>query len=312
MVMSDRQESVLLSEEELRRELTALARKNKCFSAAAVIAFVVAAAMILLGFTQGISLLLCVPFIVVGGVFLCLNNATRRKLKGYLSSHIVYGVLNEVFELKTYQPNAGISGSVIRSAGLIDTWDRVQGSDYVEGKYRNLDVCFSDVHLEKEEVHVDSKGHTTTSWVTKFKGLWLTCRLNRPIPYKLRIRENAERMLLGGYAKSRSDVETENIEFNQKFQILTSDPHTAFYVLTPHFMEYIVSADRSAQGRMYLCFSGDVVHIAIHTNQDAFELKAGENVADLDGVRARVRSEVKYVTDILDELRKNEYLFSEE
>ena len=72
-------------------------------------------------------------------------------------------------------------------------------------------------------------------------------------------------------------METENLAFNEQFQILTNDAHSAFYTLTPHFMEHILSADNMANGRTMLCFDEDRVHIAIDNNRDSFEIKKGSD-----------------------------------
>ncbi|NLA87235.1 MAG: DUF3137 domain-containing protein [Clostridiales bacterium] len=113
----------------------------------------------------------------------------------------------------------------------------------------------------------------------------------------MRIRERS-RGLLGGYERSQTDVETENINFSKKFQILTGDPHTAFYILTPHFMEYILSLDQRANGQTYMSFVGERVYIAVNTGRDSF--KASRGAMNASALQERIKSEVRYITDIID------------
>ena len=105
----------------------------------------------------------------------------------------------------------------------------------------------------------------------------------------------------------KSDVETENEEFNKKYQILTKDAHTAFYILTPHFMEYILKADLMAEGQTYICFDSYHVYVAINNGRDMFEMKhKNESVEELKG---RIEKEIDYLTGVVDELMENKYLF---
>jgi hypothetical protein len=134
----------------------------------------------------------------------------------------------------------------------------------------------------------------------------------KPLAHMLRLRERKQRKLGDGYKKTKDDVDTENEAFNAKFEILTSDPHTAFYVLTPHFMEAIVAADERANARTYLCFMGSKIHIAVDTGRDSFEAKRGADIKNLPALRERIKGEVKYITEIADELLQNKYLFGEE
>jgi hypothetical protein len=172
-------------------------------------------------------------------------------------------------------------------------------------------MTFSDIHLE--DVTTDSDGDEHRE--TVFKGQWLICGLGKKLPATVRIREKLERQgvakrLFGDRANEKSDIVTDNAAFNQQFQIQTDDPHTAFYVLTPHFMEFIVAADMQAHARTYLCFSDDSVQIAIHNGYDSFEIgKNSAEIKDIPVLRQRIQREIGYITSILDELFKNEYLF---
>jgi len=139
-----------------------------------------------------------------------------------------------------------------------------------------------------------------------FKGQWIICGLKKELAAPLRLRERYV-----GVIAMKSDVETEHVAFNEKYQILTSDPHTAFCILTPHFMEYIINVDKQADAQTYFKFAGNEVHIALFNRRDLFEVNAkeilgGKSVAE---IRERIREDVKYITDVIDELLINDYLF---
>ncbi|MDR0424590.1 MAG: DUF3137 domain-containing protein [Clostridiales Family XIII bacterium] len=273
--------------------------------------------------TTGAILLLLVLSGVLVLIWKCLNALyARHEKRLQLKSETVQGALEEVFPGCSYDPRRCLDREFISGTRLINDWNELSGNDYVSGAYKGHSIEMSDIHLVKHERtrQRNSKGHWVEkeTRVTRFSGQWVACKLDKPLPGMLRLRENVEhhgamKMLFGERRRTKDDVETENVAFNSQFQILTGDPHTAFYVLTPHFMEYIVSADRKAGGRTCLCFSGQWVHIAVHNNRDAFELKWGNKDAkDIPAYKARIRQEIDYITGILDELFRNEKLFSKE
>ena len=261
------------------------------------------------------------------GIFSYLK--AKKQEKRDVKHSIVNAALSEIFEDCVYNPEGSINRERIRDASLIDEWDegrdnydantdfRFTGNDYFIGKYKGREVECCDVEVTKHYtvIDTDDDGNETErkESETSFKGVWMICRTDMPIPAMLRIRGNADMPLLFRFiAKripARSDVKTENLDFNKQFQILTCDSHSAFYVLTPHFMEHILSADKQTYGRTMLCFSGDSIHIAIHNGRDPFEIKKSSEVKDPDALKQRVFGEINYLTGILDELFRNDKLF---
>jgi hypothetical protein len=258
------------------------------------------------------------PFVMVGGGALsaCLIAITshhKKRLKSLVSNNIVRGVLSDTFDLTHYAPGCHIGQSTITESALIQrNWNTLSGSDLVEGSYKGVRFRFSDIHLEMVTRSKNGKRH-----VTVFKGQWLIIELSKVLPWSLQLRS---RTAVG--KRIKSDIETENIEFNKKFQIKCGDPHTAFYILTPHFMEYIMSAKNKANrqsqlrtnAQTHMNFSGQSVQIALHNGRDLFEpcsrrLFAKDNIAAL---RKQMQWDADYITGIIDELLLNENLFKKE
>lgn len=227
-----------------------------------------------------------------------------RKLKTLLGQSITMPVLQEIFEVHEYLPDKGIDERIIYAADLVESWDRYSGSDLLRGKYRGLNILYSDIHLEREEIDTDSEGSTTTHYVTVFRGQWMICDFHKQLPATLHLKAKGRSQLF----KPKSDIETENAAFNKRYQIKTRDGHTAFYVLTPHFMEYIMQAGEIANAPTSFCFSGSQVHIAIDSRHDSLELKRVK-LDSVDKIRNKFRNELKYVTNILDLLLLNENIY---
>ena len=240
---------------------------------------------------------------------------------------VVTETLSDVFAKCIYDPKGSISRDTIKNADLIDDWkeslnsERVDytGNEYFSGKYKGVGVECCDVEVIRywTETETDSDGRQTESEhsETCFRGIWMICELDKPIPAVVRIREKKDMPQLLKFARkrvhSKSDIETENLAFNEQFQILTNDAHSAFLILTPHYMEQILLAESKAHGRMLLRFAGNRVHIAIHNGRKSFEVKRISELNDIEALKRRIQGEVRYLTEILDELFKSTSLFGE-
>ncbi len=299
--------AVRLNDAELAGQLAALNQKANTMK---ILALVCVIAVFVLWIAHP---LLGAAMFIPAAVFAVMSASAGSKAKTLLANNITRDILSGVFDECIYGAQYRLPDETLRETGLFK-WDRASGSDLISAKYKGHTVNFSDIELEEEVESEDSDGNTTTSYVTKFKGQWMILELGREVPAKLRLRENIERTgklsrkLFGDRIENKSDVTTENEAFNKRFQILTEDPHSAFYILTPHFMEFITHADNAANAETDLCFIENRVHIACHTGKDSFELQKNDG-ANLDAVRARMKSELRYITSIADELLQNEYLF---
>lgn len=248
---------------------------------------------------------------IVSGFFGLNAMFYKNRLKCLVSSNIVRGVLSDTFELTHYAPGCHIGQSTIKESMLIQrNWNNLSGSDMVEGFYKGVRFRFSDIHLEQVTRSKNGKKR-----VTVFKGQWLIIGLAKTLPWSLQLRS---RLSVGKRAKS--NIETENMEFNSRFQIQCGDPHTAFYILTPHFMEYILNAKSKASTRpgyradaqTHMNFCGKEVHVALHNGRDLFEpcgrkLFATDNITAL---RMQMEWDVNYIKSIIEELLLNENLFA--
>ena len=128
----------------------------------------------------------------------------------------------------------------------------------------------------------------------RFRGQWIILDMHRELTSDLCIFEDGR--------KKKGQVETENEAFNKKFGVACENEHDAFYILTPHLMDHIMTLDERAGGNTYMCFLKEgKVHVAVNSGRDHFELER-LNVSDVGALRRRFRGEVEYVTALVDEL----------
>lgn len=255
------------------------------------------------GYVSGSYVILILILFVLAAISFILLYKIDRKRKKLISENISKALLGEVFEVEKYTYDGYLAETTIKNMGFIGGWNKINGSDHVVGKYKGYDIEFSDVELIKVTHSRDSNGNSSSNETRVFRGPWIIMEHDRELTSDLRIRE---KILFAN--KITSDIETENSAFNDKFQILTEDGHTAFLILTPNFMESITSVDKKGRGTTYMRFYDNKLCIAIYNDKDAFE-SSSRALGDMSLLREEQRSEIKYITDILDELMENDYLF---
>lgn len=240
------------------------------------------------------------------------TSAAKAAIKKDVGNNLVRSALEEVFENVNYQISGRLPNEVLRASDMLPfRWDEAEGNDYIQGTYKGLGIAMSDIRLVAIEKSEDADGHETTTRKEVFKGLWLVCDFGRELSADLVLQEKRGSTRLGKrFFNKKSNVEVDNAAFNEKFTILSHNPHEAFYILTPHMMEFIVAADARAGGDTYMRFSrSGKVYIAVHSGRDAFEANLGAGATDLAGMRQRFVAETRYVTDLIDELRLVDTLY---
>lgn len=252
-----------------------------------------------------------IPALVLTFVFGYQMSKRTESLKKLLSDNIVSGVLNEVFENVEYNAFGRIPSAQVKDAGMVFPfeYDSVRGSDYIKGTYKGLNVELSDVELCHVVSHYDEEMQQWRDEEQKvFMGQWLICDFGKELSGEVHLSANAKAL-----RKQRRDdsVEMENPAFNDRFLVTAADAQEAYYLLTPHMMEYILTAAGKAGGEVYMAFlRGGRLHIAVKTGRDFFEL--GKSQANADGLRQKFLGELRWFTDIIDALRLENSLYRKE
>lgn len=246
--------------------------------------------------------LICLVLAFVFGYRLSKNTAA---LKTLLSGNIVSGVLREVFEDVEYEPFGRIPDGTVRGAGMVFpfAYDSIRGSDHIKAVYRGLRLELGDVELYAADSYYDEElQQWKESEKRVFKGQWLVCDFGRPLPGEVRLSENARALR----RQHKGDcVETESAAFNAHFLVTAEDARAAREVLTPRRMEDILAAADRSGGEVYMAFlRGGQLHVAVQTGRDFFEL--GKGAADVGQLRQKFLCELRWFTDIVDTLCREE------
>ena len=262
-------------------------------------------AMIIIWFFMG-NLVMGLVLLVIALVFGYLSSKSSSTLKKLLSDNIISAVLKEALgDNVEYNPWGKLTPGCM--AFPFD-YNKVDGSDHIKAVYNGLNIELGDIELINETEDTDENGNTQKNSQTFFKGQWLICDFGKELSGEVRLSANDKKLRR---QHKNDSVEMENETFNNRFLVTANNAQEAYYILTPHMMEYILSMADKSGGDVYMSFQRDgKLHVAVKTGRDFFEL--GKSNADVEGLRRKFLGELRWFTDMIDTLRVEDTLYKKE
>ena len=173
------------------------------------------------------------------------------------------------------------------------------------------DFVQADVHIEEKHESRDSDGHTSTTWVTIFRGRWMIFDFNKNFKANIQVSQkwfgNSKVSNWGNKLKYKK-VMMEDEAFNKMFRTYAQNEHDAFYVLTPSLMEKIKQLTNSISGRILLCFIDNKLHVGVQTGEDSFEHGIFSKI-DENQITEEISKDIKLITQFIDDLDLDNDLF---
>ena len=295
------EEKQMMTNEQLESELQSLRSKA---TIAKALTYGSGAAMVLCFITALIPLAIVFIVIALIGGYLLEKNSS--KLKKLLSDNVINGVIKEALgDAVEYNPWGKINpGSMV----FPFSYNCADGSDHIKAVYNGLNIELGDIELidETEDTDIET-GQTETSRNTQFKGQWLTCDFGKELSGEVYISEWTKK----DRRSMKSNVTMDNEQFSKRFCVRADNPQEAYYLLTPHMMEYIITMADKSGGTVYMSFMRNgKMHVAVKTVRDFFEL--GKSNADVGKLRQKFLGELRWFTDIVDTLRVEDTLYKKE
>ena len=294
-------------------ELESLRLKLKSAYIRAIVIIAIVSIISLFILPQLIFFVIVIGIIVVAFSTAKLKREYTQKFKDYF----VLRSLKEYFTDLKYDPDRGMPSSVIASTNMMYMGDRYTSNDYISGKYKDIAFEQADVHIEREETTTDSDGHTTTHYVTIFRGRWMIFDYNKKFKANVQVSQKGfgnskVKLHFGKKEELFKKVSMESESFNKKFKVFAQNEHDAFYILTPSLMQRIERLDEANKGKLLLCFIDNKLHIGLYDGKDSFEpgsvFKEIDEIAEL----TKIYSDIEKITQFVDELNLDNSLFIRE
>ncbi len=247
------------------------------------------------------QIMLAIPLFIAAAVLSALKDKKDTAMKQQMGDTLIKEALEQVFEDVSYEPFGKIGITQIKDSDIMIPLDYndAEGNDHIKAVYKGSNIECSDIVLIQEENMYNEEMQV---WENKkrevFKGQWLICDLGRELSAQISLapRSGFQRLI------HTDTIKTGNETFDKHFTVRSGDGERVFHILTPHFIEYILSAAKISGGKLYMSFLKEgKVHIAVESDHDFFEVGGGR--ADEDHLREKIKSQIRWFTDILDELR---------
>lgn len=245
--------------------------------------------------------------------FIIMAFANRSIHSQYRRAYKVYFVeqnLRKVFTDLSYDHELGLSSSLLYLTGMVNTGDRYSSNDFTSGKYKDVAFSQADVHIETE--HTDSDGDT--HYTTIFRGRFMIFEFPKQFNFKLLLAGKRFR----AYRKPGTDsktgrkaqkISTESNEFNDLFRIYGQDGFEAYYILDPAFMVKLIDIATLHKRKVLFAFFENRLIVGLDDGKDSFEPPFPLKNLDEAKESAKVATDIKIITDFVDQLSLDRKLF---
>lgn len=226
------------------------------------------------------------------------NNVLRMMFKQQIVSRIAKEMITKCelpnatkdYQYQSeYQPNQHVSQLMIANSKLFDFHiDKYRGDDLFTGKIGLTAFEFSELELIQIQRSTDSKGNTTRKDVTMFKGILFIADFNKKFngittlhaenfisnSFLGKLAQPLTRLSRGSYdGQKKLSIDLESEEFNEAFDITTTDEIEARYILSSSMIERILEFRRRHPQKIQLSFIDSLMCISLADSKNYFEIK---------------------------------------
>jgi len=241
---------------------------------------------------------------VVGGL---LRAGTPKPSKEQVVREELMGIFGPAVY---YDPGGQLVNNPLQTF-LVSPAAEMRQDDHIFGQYKGIDFEQADLNLQEAREYYDPRmDRYEEERRTVFNGRWIAARFPKTITGRVAIfSQNAwamERDRVGRLSLYQP-VEMEDAAFAGYFTVLATDPHEAFFVLTPPVIERLkrlanVRDDASgAPVMLYVEVVGGILHVGVNGIHNAFDSAALLSIDEAE-MRARVRADMQVAVDILEGL----------
>lgn len=257
----------------------------------------------------GVVLMSVLEFLIIllfiGIVLICINSSMKGKLSRKFKNEFIVSYVKEMYPDSVYDPYRGISVNQILEPGFFKRPDRWHLEDYLKASYDGVQFEMSDFTFEERHVTTDGKGNTRTTYVTYAKGRFMIFDFKRDFNQILKIVETS---YLGLNVHGLEKVETESVDFNKKFKTYTSNPLTAFYVLTPQIQLKLLELESKFKGSIFFGYMKGQLYVAITDGISILDINASKKISE--DTMAILESQLILPASIINELGLSSDKFS--
>ncbi|MCD7879399.1 MAG: DUF3137 domain-containing protein [Candidatus Gastranaerophilales bacterium] len=228
--------------------------------------------------------------IIVGILFTIINLLIKNyktKAKQYMLPKLLSFIGNFNLEQDGQQDYEYVS-----NLGLFNSFNRYNCDDKLTGAYNTLNIKILELDLKHES---GSGKHRTV--VTIFQGILVIFPCLKKYTGTTYIFRNS---LFPNFKGKR--VHLESPEFEELYDVYSTDQIEARYLVTAAFMQRLVDLEKKGFNGITMSFERGNVNIAIPSNKDWFEVPLLKSAYDIDNYRS-ILIEILNLLSVIDSLK---------
>lgn len=268
-------------------------------------------------------LTLWIVSIIIDIVILLFYAGYSNRFRRLYKEMFVAPVISEVFEQVRYRYTEGFHEEQIRQFSLVKNGDNVLSEDYLSGSYRGVKFEQAEVIVKSGSKAALIGGNATALFFyirniisartinrksktgkrkdrikTYFNGQMLTFAFPRENVKSLHVFSGNYKNRPNLDAASSKVVKMENVEFNERFDVLTADAYDAFYILTPHMQERMLRLLDEFESIAFH-FHGNTLYLGFNSQNDFFDTDIRKPIS-YPKERKKIQDDLKIIKDIID------------
>ena len=287
------------------RQLSSELAGRKSAGAAGKLMIGIGTVLVTIGVFAGWNILLVIAGVVVAIVGEKIRENQQKKIQQQLGAHVVTDLVNGMFENVVYDASKRLSSEIVYGAKLqLPDHQGLKGSHDVKAVYQEKPIEFSGITLIREhEYYEEETNIARTSEEVVFQGRWMVCNYGGTVPAEVQITPRTKMQKL-----RKNGVKTGNEEFDKRFFVQTDDEHEALRsILTPGRIETLLHAAEKSGGNVYVSILREGrMHLLVQ-GSEFFDLGKGSTNVEL--LRERWTSEIRWFTDLIDALRMDDIVY---
>lgn len=158
---------------------------------------------------------------------------TSTKYRSIYKQTVIANMVRAYDPELNFEHKYGVTEAQYNKAGFREYHDRFRSEDLIFGRIDDeYDIRMSEVKTEREERTTDSEGHTQTTYVTVFQGIYGYIDVkDKFLPYF----EVCSNKFFGKYDKAR--IEVDSAEFEKYYDLYAEDKIRTMEVFTSDLIE---------------------------------------------------------------------------
>lgn len=242
------------------------------------------------------------PLVAVGGLGLWASQTPQRYIADYKSQILpaIAGALGDFH----YDAAGKIGEQRLTGSTLLPSHEDYHSEDMFFGHHKGVEVALAEVKLSREQG--SGKDRKT---VVAFKGLFALLSTQKALSGKTVIRLNAgsKANWLGGTFGGLEQFVPDDLAFDNRFEVYTTDKAEAAPLLTQALLERLTAlAGHLGGGGLQAAFYEDQFFIMVNNDKDLFEAPSVFKSVLKDSGVTRIASEFRDVLAMIDSMALDE------